>query len=385
MLKYLSLTAAAGVLGQQVAYNTVPVEDSWKTPVANVYAPPSNVASGGSANLFGDMNPMMLMMLMDKDSDMGSMLPMLMMMGGGGGGGGGAGQIDPMMLMMMMDGDKGMSDMLPLMMMMGGGQGGQGGLGGMNPMMLMSLLDDDKKTCEYKNTLLKALKGKDDYEISIEDVANGKLFFIGADTANAVEADFVTLDNVPENAIDTALSYLDYCFTSCNSKSGDSMSELLPLMMMNGGGQGGAGGMDPMMMMLMMDGDMDSMLPFLMMSGMGGAGGASGGMDPMMMMMMMGDDKSTSDKCDKKHPINAVFSKEENSGVFSIKKIESTDDIHTFIKASALTGKFVQDYQKCLNDAKSTKKESSFEKMLPFLMMGGQQMDPMMMMLMMRD
>merc|ERR1712187_511291 len=75
----------------------------------------------------GQMDPMMLMLLGDDNSDMKDMLPLMMMQQGAGAEG--AAPMDPMMLMLMSDDSSDMKDLLPLMMMNGGQQ--------MDPMMMM--------------------------------------------------------------------------------------------------------------------------------------------------------------------------------------------------------------------------------------------------------
>ena len=87
----------------------------------NDYAKCINAATKEGGNKFEDLLP-------------------LMMMNGGGFGGQSNGQMDPMLMMTLMDKDSD-SSLLPFLMLQQGGMGGMNG-GQMDPMMMMLLLKD---------------------------------------------------------------------------------------------------------------------------------------------------------------------------------------------------------------------------------------------------
>lgn len=111
---------------------------------------PQGQETAGLGNLQSMLLPML--MLGGEGGDTGAldkMLPLLLMstinQGAAGAQGQAAGGMNPMMLMMLMNKDKGSSggfgDIDPMMlMMMSGGMGGGAAAGGMNPMMMMALM-----------------------------------------------------------------------------------------------------------------------------------------------------------------------------------------------------------------------------------------------------
>merc|ERR1711981_1300095 len=276
---------------------------------------------------------------------------------------------------------------------MNGGMGGAGGAqaGGMNPMMMMMLMDDD---CSYAQDFAKLSKDNK------KAIAEGTKFTI-ATPAAALDTDVKDFSALADAAAKkAALKNVDYKFLRCSKKGGSGMSDLLPLMMM--GGQGGAmGGMDPMMMMLMMDdssSDMSDMLPLMMMNGgMGGQPGQAGAMNPMMLMLLGDDDKKEKAACFRKyevaHAIAADGSK-KTAAADIVAVIEAIKATPADFGLTSLTG-YLKDFSECITAAGTTvgdytKTKSSMDKLLPLMMggMGGQggaAMDPMMMMLMLKD
>jgi hypothetical protein len=329
------------------------------------------------------MDPMMMMLLMgDNNSDMKKLLP-LMMMGGSGGMGG----MDPMMMMLMLDdsssssSSSSMSDLLPLMMM-GGGMGGMGGAngaqGGMNPLMMMTLLDE---SCTFK-TAVKSLTTTD---------ANKKALALGEKFSTDKG---VTLTTTVDG------TYVDYDYIKCSKGKSSGLSDMLPLMMM--GGNGGMGGMDPMMMMLMM-GDSSSglsdMLPLMMMNQQPTVDPVTGvasapAMNPLMMMTLLDEPAKTKVACDEKFKLPYAFKGDKT-------KLTTAATIRAAVLGTGTSGilgassTWATDYKKCLTAATSegtASTSSSLDKLLPLMMMGGMGgsnaaggMDPMMMMLMLKD
>jgi len=184
--------------------------------------------------------------------------------------------MDPMMLMMLVDDDSNDLSLPMLMSMQGMNSGTQA-----NPLLWLSLLDDStltKTQCDAKYAL--------PYFFEWGPGADADTFVISKVTANI--RDLAADDEL------TSYKFLnDYakCINAA-TKEGGKFEDLLPLMMMNGGGFGGQsnGQMDPMLMMTLMDSKSDSsLLPFLMLQ-QGGMGGMNGGqMDPMMMMLLLKD------------------------------------------------------------------------------------------------
>lgn len=185
--------------------------------------------------------------------------------------------MDPMMLMMLVDDDSNDLSLPMLMSMQGMNSGTQA-----NPLLWLSLLDDStltKTQCDAKYALPYIFE-----------------WGVGAGTGTSVISKVTA--NIRDLAADdeeTSYKFLnDYakCINAATKEGGNKFEDLLPLMMMNGGGFGGQsnGQMDPMLMMTLMDSDSDSsLLPFLMLQ-QGGMGGMNGGqMDPMMMMLLLKD------------------------------------------------------------------------------------------------
>jgi len=204
--------------------------------------------------------------------------------------------MDPMMLMMLVDDDSNALSLPMLMSMQGmGGSGTQA-----NPLLWLSLLDDStltKTQCDAKYALpyIFEFAGKyDDVEdeyFTISKVTGDDIRDVVADHEKVLGSGDIELDVYSG---DKFLADYYKCFDEATKEGGNKFDDLLPLMMMNGGfGGQGNGQMDPLMMMLMSDSDSDSsLLPFLMMQqgGMGGMGGMNGGqMDPMMMMLLLKD------------------------------------------------------------------------------------------------
>lgn len=100
------------------------------TPFGDVFG--ALGTDGGAA--IDEKTIMMMAMMGDEDSDLGSMLPLMLM------GGGGLDMSNPLMMMMLMgDGDDdNMSKMLPFLLMGKDGLGGKDG--GLNPLVLMMLM-----------------------------------------------------------------------------------------------------------------------------------------------------------------------------------------------------------------------------------------------------
>jgi len=184
--------------------------------------------------------------------------------------------MDPMMLMALMDDDSNDLSLPMLMSMQGmGGSGTQA-----NPLLWLSLLDDStltKTQCDSKYALPYI------FQWAEINTTNYTLSKVTTDIRDVV-ADYEGSENK---------FMADYykCIDEATKEGGNKFDDLLPLMMMNGGfGGQGNGQIDPMMMMLMSDSDSDSsLLPLLMMQ-QGGMGGMNGGqMDPMMMMLLLKD------------------------------------------------------------------------------------------------
>lgn len=185
--------------------------------------------------------------------------------------------MDPMMLMMLVDDDSNGLSLPMLMSMQGMNSGTQA-----NPLLWLSLLDDStltKTQCDAKYAL--------PYIFEWGAGAGTGMFVISKVTAN--------IRDLAADDEQTSFKFLnDYakCINAATKEGGNKFEDLLPLMMMNGGGFGGQsnGQMDPMLMMTLMDSDSDSsLLPFLMLQ-QGGMGGMNGGqMDPMMMMLLLKD------------------------------------------------------------------------------------------------
>jgi len=428
MLKYLSLTFAAGALAQE-----------WAAP-ADIVAP-----AGLGANPAPAMDPMMMMMLMGDKGGMKDMLPMMMMSGGLNGQGA---PMDPMMMMTLMGDDAGsMKDLLPLMMMNGNGapmdpmmmmtlmgddsssmkdmlplmmMQGQNGAP-MDPMMMMMMMGDDSSSMKDMLPLMMMNGGNGapmdpmmmmtlmgDDSSSMKDMlplmmmqggeqgAMNPMMMMSlldektCDITNEALAALDLEDSVKEEiaagkkiwngseAVDASvaqdnsnfLNFVDYGFMACK-KTSSGMSDMLPLMM-----QGGAGGqMDPMMMLSMLEGgDMSEMLPLMMMNG-----GEQGAMNPMMMMSLLGDDGKSKDACNKKFKMTA-FEATESEGQYTLSEVADT-------QAFFENGSFTNAYTECLEAAteQSSSKDSGMKDLLPLMMMNqpGGAMDPMTMMMMM--
>lgn len=108
---------------------------------------PEEAAAG---NPFGQINPMMFMMMNDDEGDESSLLPLIMMANSGAQGQNGQQRgMNPMMMMMMMKDEKGsekggsskMMEFMLMSQMMGGQNNGQQGI---DPMMMMAMMGDDK-------------------------------------------------------------------------------------------------------------------------------------------------------------------------------------------------------------------------------------------------
>merc|ERR1711937_709203 len=172
---------------------------------------------------------------------------------------------------------------------------------------------------------------------------------------------------------------------------GDSDS-LLPLMMMGGlGGAPAAGGaapaIDPMMMMLLLDGDskMDDLLPLMMMGGMNG--GAAGGMNPLLMTTLLGDSKdddAEASDCNEEFDLDYAFSLTGTT----LAKVTAEADIQAVFTSpvgsypDVSSDGVAKDYNECLADPTDYEFSSGMSDMLPLMMMGGGSIDPMMLMLM---
>jgi hypothetical protein len=181
--------------------------------------------------------------------------------------------MDPMMLMMLIDDDSNDLSLPMLMSMQGlGGSGTQA-----NPLLWLSLLDDSTLT-----------KTQCDSKYALPYIFQGTETGTGTSTFSKVTTD---IRDVVAGFKDSDNKFIaDYykCIDEATKEGGNTFDDLLPLMMMNGGfGGQGNGQIDPMMMMLMSDSDSDSnLLPLLMMQ----QGGMNGGqMDPMMMMLLLKD------------------------------------------------------------------------------------------------
>ena len=294
------------------------------------------------------MNPMMMMSLLgDDSSSMKDLLPLMMMNGQNGQ------QMDPMMMMTLLDDSSSMQDLLPLMMM--NGQGAQSGE--MNPMLLMSLLSED---CNFSDAI-NALSVDEDTK---------KALATGA-VAWKVNADG-EYDSTAAYDAAIAAQYVDYDYLACKNKGG-----LDPMMMNMLGGQN----MDPMTTLMMLDGgSMDDLLPLMMM---GGQNGQPGQMNPMMMMSLLGDDTVTKKSCDADYKLKAFFT----AGVDALESSSDIADIRAGIEGLAVKSDAQQAYVDCLAAATEEGSEkSTMEKMLPLMMMGGnQQMNPLMMMSLLGD
>merc|ERR1712178_260548 len=298
------------------------------------------------------MDPVTMMMLMgDGDSSsMKDLLPLMMMNGQNGQ------QMDPMMMMSLLDGSSDMSELLPLMMM--NGQGAQQP-GQMNPMLLMSLLSED---CSFSDAI-QALNVDEDTKKAL--ATGAKAWKVNADGE---------YDSTAAYDAAIAAQYVDYDYLACKNKGG------VDPMMMN---MLGGGNMDPMTTLMMLDGgSMDDLLPLMMM---GGQNGQQGQMNPMMMMSLLGDDTATKKSCDVDYKIKEFFT----AGVDALESSSDIADIRAGIEGLAVKTDSQQAYVDCLAAATEEGTEkSSMEKLLPLMMMGqqpGQQMDPKMMMMLMKD
>jgi hypothetical protein len=253
-------------------------------------------------------------------------------------------QIDPMMFLLLAnDDDSSNSDLLPLMMMMG-----NNGMDGQNPLLWMTLLDDDKTCLEQ-------------YPAITDDAL----------AAPTVEADALADE-------------FHYEYVFCKEQAaeetglfGDNAWLLLPFL---NGQQGG--GMDPLMMMLMLNkdgsGSSNDMLPLLMMQNGFTNPTSADQPNPLLWMVLLQEEA-----CAIKYKIpNHYWDLLTVPG--DATKVTAAADVKAHYEAE-VTG-----YADC-----NANEGDDNDFLLPFLMMNqggfgngfGQQggMDPMMMMLLMRD
>jgi hypothetical protein len=381
------------------------------------------------ANPFGTMDPMMLMMLLndDDDSSFKDILPLMMMQGGNFD----QNSMMPLMMMLGDDDDSSLSELLPLMMMQGGNFGGQNG---MNPLLMMTLLDDDE--CEVNDNVELFT---DLSETEKKQVARGDYVYYG--TTPGAESDF-TGSFLPVADLGSAVftsahlaeinKYIDYKFINCESQSSSSFKDLLPLMMM---GQQNMQTMDPMMLMMLVDDDSNDLsLPMLMsMQGMN----TGSTPNPLLWLTLLDDSTLSKKQCDAKYELDYIFEWSQitpDTDTFLLTK--TTTDIRdvvldveeVFTHTTTVTqdayenaDEFLTNYYTCVDDATSEGSDSALKDILPLMMMNGggfggtngqinpmmlallsdsdsdsnllplmmmqngQQMDPMMMMLMLKD
>merc|ERR1712048_325184 len=162
-----------------------------------------------------------------------------------------------------------------------------------------------------------------------------------------------------------------------------------------------------MMMMLLMGDDSSStsdLLPLMMMGGnMGGQPGQpAGAMNPMMLLLLGDDEEKSEAACSRKYKLDKAFLWDATAKKVVAKTTAA--DIRTTVKdikanfanyGYTAVPSIITDYTKCITDAKGkvgddSKKESSKMKdLLPLMIMSGQGgmagMEPMMMMLMLKD
>jgi len=205
--------------------------------------------------------------------------------------------MDPMMLMMLID-DESNDLSLPMLMSMQGMNSGTQA----NPLLWLTLLDDStltKKQCDAKYAL--------PYIFKWEEVPNGaadnEFFTITKATGDDIRDVVADYEKQFDNSGVDLQIYAEHdqfladyfkCFDEATKEGGDKIDDLLPLMMMNGGFGGQANGqMDPLLMMSLLDSDSDSdsdkLLPLLMMQQGGMNGMNNGQIDPMMMMLLLKD------------------------------------------------------------------------------------------------
>lgn len=319
------------------------------------------------------------------------------------------GQMDPMMMMLMLDKDSSSNDLLPLMMM--NPQFQQGGMNGqMNPLMWITLLD--KTDCALTTTSKFA-------KLSLSDqqkIAKGEYFYLGTNEATVTalsDAAFNTYTQIAAKELSAdevaqADEHLDYKYMHCLAAQDNSkFKDILPLMLM---GQNQFNTMDPMMMMLMLDDTSNDMSLFSLMA-LQGQNVPGQTPNPLLWMTLLDDDKLTKLQCDTKYDLDYAFKvvqKSAKADKFTLSKVTAAADIRAIFESldatvvvtisSVDTNKDLRPttkndawaklYDKCVSDATSEgTSESNFDKLLPLLMMqgqGGMAMDPMMMMLLMK-
>merc|ERR1711893_171354 len=290
--------------------------------------------------------------------------------------------MDPMMLTLLMDDDNDFKDILPFMMM----QGGQYANGQMNPLMI-TLLDDK---CEVNANVKKFTSLTSDQQ---KQVARGEYFYksVGNEATAAAWTDFETITSLnaatpPISAADlTEINkYIDYDFISCEHQSDSSnFKDLLPLMMM---GQANMQTMDPMMLMLLVDDDSNDLsLPMLM-----AMQGQNTGMtpNPLLWLTLLDDSKLTKKQCDAKYAIDYIIEVTDTAGDKTFAK--TTTGIRSIVENRAVAdydSQFITNYAKCITDATKEGSDSSLKDILPFMIMNGGtgQIDPLLLTLLADD
>jgi len=321
------------------------------------------------------MDPLMLTLLMDDDNDLKDILPLMMMQNGGNFGNG---QFNPLLLTLLNDDDDSdTSDLLPfLLMQQTPGQQ-------MNPLLMLTLLDDK---CEV-NANVKLFTGLTKEEQ--KKVARGELFYKDTTPGTAVLADFLEIADIASSPLSaTELAevnkYIDYEFISCEHLSDESnFKDLLPLMMM---GQANMQTMDPMMLMMLVDDDSNDLsLPMLM-----AMQGQNTGMapNPLLWLTLLDDSKLTKKQCDAKYAMDYFFEAVDGGTTFTFTK--HTTGIRTVVEGITIAdynSQHITDYLACITDATKEGSDSSFKDILPFMMMNGGtgQIDPLMLTLLADD
>lgn len=327
------------------------------------------------APLFQGMDPMMLTLLMDDDSDFKDILPLMMMNGGNFGNG----QFNPLLLTLLSDDDSDSSDLLPfLLMQQTPGQQ-------MNPLLMLTLLDNDE--CEVSDNVAKFTSLTDAEQ---KKVARGEYYYketTGHSTATLASNFLVDADLVssPLSSADLAEvnKYIDYEFISCEHLSDKgNFKDLLPLMMM---GQANMQTMDPMMLMMLVDDDSNDLSLPMLMSMQGQNTGLAP--NPLLWLTLLDDSKLTKKQCDAKYAIDYLL---EVTGTTSFSFTKQTTGIRTIVESintANYGSQHITDYKKCITDATKEGSDSSFKDILPLMMLNGGtgQIDPLMLTLLADD